>query len=175
MFDSQDLPEQWVCFDFRDMRVTATHYMIRTTGAGERGPHLKSWVIEGSLDGQRWTELDRKKNDGQLKGRNAYASFAMSTSAEVRMIRLRQTGKNHVGNNYLALSAFEVFGTISGIPQTVGEPRHQDFGLQRLRSARPPLAVYNHSDTDEPERYAWESRDFDSLPDRDFSDDSYIG
>jgi hypothetical protein len=58
IFDSQDLPDQWVCYDFGTMRLTATHYTIRTTGAGERGPHLKSWAIEGSVDGQQWTVLE---------------------------------------------------------------------------------------------------------------------
>jgi hypothetical protein len=162
IFDSQDLPDQWVCLDFGTMSMAATHYTIRTTGAGERGPHLKSWVIEGSVDGQQWTELDRKENNGQLKARNAYVSFAMSTPTEVRMIRLRQTGRNHVGNNYLTLSAFEIFGTISGVPQNIGTPRRQEIGLHQLRPVRYPVRTYHQDgiyEPDEPDDSGWDDGD----------------
>jgi hypothetical protein len=48
-FNSKKEPDQWVRWDFREMRVCPTHYTITA-------PWLKSWVVEGSLDGESWTE-----------------------------------------------------------------------------------------------------------------------
>jgi hypothetical protein len=85
------------------MRVQPTHYTI---GAGL----LKSWVVEGSLDGERWTEIDRKRDNEDFKKWNT-ASFTVSKPAEWRFIRLTQTDKNHSGDNVLRLCAVEFFGT----------------------------------------------------------------
>jgi hypothetical protein len=113
-FDSNDEPGQWVCWDFREMRVRPTHYIITA-------PWLKSWVVEGSLDGKRWTEIDRQTNNQDFKELRNTASFAVSKSAECRFIRLTQTDKRHdklvdkrrCNDDYLVLRAVEFFGTLS--------------------------------------------------------------
>jgi hypothetical protein len=43
------------------MHVRPTHYTLS-------GWHLKSWVVEGSLDGQCWAEIDRPTNNQDFKG-----------------------------------------------------------------------------------------------------------
>jgi hypothetical protein len=108
-FYSKDEPNQWVCWDFHEMRVRPTHYTIKSA-------RLKSWVIESSLDGVNWAEMDRKTNTTDLKsprlGSNAVASFALSNPTEFRFIRLTQTGKSHNATDGLVFLAFEVFGTL---------------------------------------------------------------
>jgi hypothetical protein len=111
-FLSKNGPGQWICWDFHEMRVRPTHYTITSFS-------LKSWVVESSLDGESWTEIDRKKNNQDFKAHAwetglglKMASFAVSNSAECRSIRLTQTGKNHRGDDYLVIWAFEVFGTL---------------------------------------------------------------
>jgi hypothetical protein len=69
-------------------------------------------VVESSLDGEAWTEIDRKTDNEDMKGWRARASFAVSKSAECRFIRLAQTGKKHFGNDSLVIWAFEFFGTL---------------------------------------------------------------
>jgi hypothetical protein len=68
-------------------------------------------MVESSLDGEAWTEIDRK-TDNEAFNPFGTASFAVSNSAECRFIRLTQTGKRHFGNDQLAIRAFEVFGTL---------------------------------------------------------------
>jgi hypothetical protein len=112
-FASKNDPGQWVCWDFREMRVRPTHYTIQAE-------YLKSWVVEGSLDGKSWTEIDRQTNNQDF---NVYAwktgSFAVSKPAECRFIRLRQTDKRYDGYkrpdgyDILELYAVEFFGTLS--------------------------------------------------------------
>jgi hypothetical protein len=94
------------------MRVRPTHYTIGSL-------RLKSWVVEGSLDGEAWTEIDQKTNNEDFRDW-ATASFAVSNSAECRSIRLAQTGKNHwTGHSVymptfdeLCISDFEFFETL---------------------------------------------------------------
>jgi hypothetical protein len=54
-------PGQWICRDFGEMCVRPTHYTIMTE-------YLKSWVVEGSLDGRSWTEIDRPTFPGYRHG-----------------------------------------------------------------------------------------------------------
>jgi hypothetical protein len=109
-FFSMDGPGQWICWDFHEMRVRPTHYTIKSLS-------LKSWMIESSLDGESWTEIDRKTDNCDFSRDNLFApvksaSFSVSNSAECRFIRLTQTGKTHSGRGILTLRAFEVFGTL---------------------------------------------------------------
>jgi hypothetical protein len=104
-FASKNEPGQWVCWDFRAMRVRPTHYAIRAW-------HPKSWVVEGLLDGSKWTAIDRKTDNQNFKNNWTVASFAVSKPAEFRFLRLTQTGRSHTGNDALLLSAVEFFGTL---------------------------------------------------------------
>jgi hypothetical protein len=104
-FMSKDEPGRWVCWDFHEMRVRPTHYTIKSY-------RLKSWVVESWLDGEAWTEIDRKTDIVGFKYDWGPASFAVSKPAECRFIRLTQTGKRHNGDDYLSIVAFEFFGTL---------------------------------------------------------------
>jgi hypothetical protein len=97
---------QWICWDFHKLRVSPTHYTIK-------GYMMKSWVVESSLDGEAWTQIDRKTDNEDFKDYGwPTASFAASKSAECRFIRLTQTGKRHDGHDDLRIEAFEFFGTL---------------------------------------------------------------
>jgi hypothetical protein len=109
-FLSKDEPGQWICWNFGEMRARPTHYTIQASFGG-----LKSWVVEGSLDGRTWTEIHRQTgNQAFGDGRGwSTASFAVSHSGEFGFIRLTQTEKNHRGDDYLHLYVVEFFGTLS--------------------------------------------------------------
>jgi hypothetical protein len=110
---SQDLPEQWFCFDFQSRVVEPTHYSIRSYVDGSVGNwNPKSWVVELSGDGQSWTPIDRRENNSDLNGAGLVKVFEVSKRHEGRYIRLRQIGANHAGSNNLFLSTFEVFGNL---------------------------------------------------------------
>jgi hypothetical protein len=107
-FVSKNEPGQWLSWDFGEMRVFPTHYTINCPC----GP--KSWIVEASLDGRNWTEIDRKTNDQSLKDfRGNQASFAVVNAAHFRFIRLTQTDKRHGGDDVLLLSRVDFFGTLS--------------------------------------------------------------
>jgi hypothetical protein len=75
--------------------------------------------LEGSKDGLLWVELDRRSNDTSLNNQGAIASFSITGGSEQDFvqIRLRQTGKNSSGYDYLMLNAIEFFGVVKSRKQ----------------------------------------------------------
>jgi hypothetical protein len=116
-FCSKNAPDQSLTYDFRDRHVTLSHYSIRSHFAGTLNDyHLRSWVVEGSSDGETWSELDRREDDASLKGGNLTQVFEVrSPGLECRLVRLRQIGPNHfLELDYrLVVSGFELFGLIT--------------------------------------------------------------
>jgi hypothetical protein len=93
------------------MLINLTHYSIRTR-RNDNAYHLRSWILEGSIDCESWVELDRHSNDSSLNSKGAIATFNVSSSTDYRYIRLRQTGTNSNGDHYLQLNAIEFFGLL---------------------------------------------------------------
>jgi hypothetical protein len=111
LFQSESIPGQWICLDFKTLRIEPTHYTIRTGYLC----HLKSWAVEGSDDGAPWTEIDWRENNSDLNDERAVKTFVISQSGSFGWIHLRQTGPNHGDNNCLVLGAFEVLGAVVGL------------------------------------------------------------
>ena len=113
-FYSQNEPNSWICYDFKERRVIPTSYSARSSYGGPGGDNLKSWVIEVSNDRALWTEIDCRNNNNDLNGYYVTARFKISwiPRESFRFFRLRQTGKNHRGNDRLELSSLEIFGTL---------------------------------------------------------------
>jgi hypothetical protein len=107
-FESENKPDQWICWDFKTLIIEPTYYTVRSS-------FLKRWVVEGSDDGTSWTEIDRREDNSDLNVRKAVKTFAISQSGSFRRIRLLQRDLNHSGNNQLKISAFELFGAVAGL------------------------------------------------------------
>jgi hypothetical protein len=107
-YHSRNESGQWVCWDFRQMSVRLTTYRIIAAW-------LKSWIVEGSVDGESWTEIDRKKNTQEFKDLKLLGtgSFVVAKPMECRFIRLTQTATNHNGSDILYLRDVEFFGTLA--------------------------------------------------------------
>ena len=112
-FMSQDKPNSWIIYEFK-WRVTPTSYTIMSYPKGPGGNHLKSWVLEVSNDRSEdsWAAIDSRKDNFDLNDSCAICNFAIRApqSGSFRFVRLRQTGKNHAGNDYLAVARLEIFG-----------------------------------------------------------------
>jgi hypothetical protein len=108
---TEDVQNSWIQYDFRDRQVGVNHYSLRSRSDNDCH-HLMNWVIEGSIDGHRWTVLDRHTDCSDLVGMGLIASYPVSGSTFFRMIRLRQFGKTDSDSNILMLSAFELFGVL---------------------------------------------------------------
>ena len=91
-------------------------YSIQSNSHSINGPHLKSWVIEGSNDDQsnkKWEEIDARNNNNDLNGLYKFYYFKISKKSQsFRYIRLRMTDKNYRNDFYLGLTKIELFGDL---------------------------------------------------------------
>jgi hypothetical protein len=111
---SADIPHEannWICYEFKTRTIRPTHYAVRTYPYTPGAAHLKNWVVESSADGQNWVEIDRKADSAELNGKNRLGIWEVATSEPCRFIRLTNIGRNHFGDDSLAISAFELFGS----------------------------------------------------------------
>jgi hypothetical protein len=130
-FRSKKTPSQWICWDFNGLRIRPTHYSIRRVKEG----NPKTWIVEGSLEGSVWTELDRHTNSESLNGHELIVSFLIARPIVCRMIRLRQTGPTHRNDHMLTLCCVEFHGVLfepkSG--GALGRVHGLESGLDGLR------------------------------------------
>ena len=85
---------------------------MKTINYPEGNGHLKNWVLEVSDDDNNFTEIDRHENCDLLNGKLKTATFEVSHSTPARFVRLKQTGKNWRGDNFLVLNQIEFSGII---------------------------------------------------------------
>jgi hypothetical protein len=104
----------WICYDFRRRRILPTHYALRSCDEGPGGPHLKSWLVETSVDGENWTEIDHHENNGELNGHRIVQLFSVQHVEECRCIRLVNIGRTHCRDDALHIEAWEIFGSLIG-------------------------------------------------------------
>ena len=110
-FASSDKKNSWICYDFREKRVTPTSYSIQAYG--RRKP--KSWVFEVSNNGKKWRAIDHHKKSNEFVESFAICNFPITREVResFRFVRLRQTGKNHDGHYGLCIKSLEIFGKLS--------------------------------------------------------------
>ena len=117
VFCSNNLPNSWLRYDFKGRRVSVVSYSIRSYYYRTGGAHPKSWVVEVSNLGSEgsWTLSDERKDNSDLNAKHVIRNFAVSVhpSGGFRFVRIRTTGKDHSGMDYLQMCAWELFGTIS--------------------------------------------------------------
>jgi hypothetical protein len=101
-----------LCYNFKERRIVPTHYTIRTHSDSPGGSHLKSWLVETSADGENWRVVAREEDNKQLNGHIFAGTFAVAGGRVCRFIRLVQISRNHLGNDQLRISAWEIFGSL---------------------------------------------------------------
>jgi hypothetical protein len=109
---TSDQPNQWLSFDFKRMRVKATHYSIRTrTNVGANSINTRSWLIEVSDEGASWQEVSRETEDQNVNGANRSHTFNISNPMMCRFLRFRQIAA-HCQKHYLTLQHVVLFGEL---------------------------------------------------------------
>jgi hypothetical protein len=67
--DSPHTRNNWVCYLFKERRIMLTHHAIRASEYGPGTSHLKSSLVETSVDGESWREVAREEDNEQLNGK----------------------------------------------------------------------------------------------------------
>jgi len=117
----------WVSFDFGakfpKIKIIPTHYTIRSGGMW----CLINWNFEGSTDGSTYDILDEHVNDNiLLTSTNVAHTFSLNVDKKsklpaskktkkigaYRYFRIKSTGIDSSGTNYITLAGFELYGTV---------------------------------------------------------------
>ena len=110
-YKSRNQRGAWFCLDFCQRRVLVSHYWVRMYGNSPE--HLRTWVLEGSLEGNKWERIDAV--DEASNPNYDYAIVQRNVAGvrgPFRYVRLRMTGTNLSGQWVLACSGIEFFGTL---------------------------------------------------------------
>ena len=118
---TRDATKQWFQVDLGSTySALPTHYTLRHySSAGQEC--LRHWKFLGSNDGKRWLVLTAHSNDTRLKERGQCATWEVPNPNSsrrrqgvkgFRYFRVLQTGPNSNKTNYLALSGFEIYGSL---------------------------------------------------------------
>jgi hypothetical protein len=103
-FRSDNLPNQWVLWNFKDYRVIPMRYSIRSG-------LLKSWILEGFTDQSCWTQIYGQENCRDLENGQS-AVFEIEKPREWKMMKLTQTGINFQNSNVLEFRGFDIYGNL---------------------------------------------------------------
>jgi hypothetical protein len=74
------LQEHWICLDFKDRRIIASHYCICADACGGFEQHVdvpKRWLVEVSLDGKDWVTIDLRNGSGSESDWAGARTFAV--------------------------------------------------------------------------------------------------
>lgn len=112
-FYTTNLENSWIQFDFLDATVTIDQYTIKTDKYKKRW--LKSWVLEGSNDGKVFNVIDTRDDNTDLSSDHPTQTFRCNKDGTYKIIRLRQTGPDSLGDHYLVLQNIEFFGSYNPI------------------------------------------------------------
>jgi len=105
-------PNQWFLIDFMDRRIVPRMYSLRHYASYDTEA-LRNWNLEASNDGTNWICLRTHKDDSSLEKKGQFASWEISNVNEsFSQFRVIMTGKNSNDHWYLALSGFEIYGTL---------------------------------------------------------------
>lgn len=109
---SKNDENMYIEWDFGTKQICVTHYTLQTYPCGPGYSHLKNWVLEGSNKSEpdKWTIIDKREENNDLNGQSKYATFQVAVHDDFNILRLRATGPNHFGDNYLILCNVEFYG-----------------------------------------------------------------
>jgi len=111
---SQDLPNSWIQFDFKERKVSITSYSMND----ER--RVKSWKVEGSTDGSTFEIIDNKVDTTDFQNSNrsfndpsAQKNFPVQPNNKYyRYIRITSTSKNWFNDDIFSNWKIELFGFV---------------------------------------------------------------
>jgi hypothetical protein len=75
---------------------------------------VRTWDLQGSVDGKHWVVLRRHTQDISMTDKFATHTWPVTLEKpqEFRFFRILQTGRNSSNHNFLVLSGVEFYGDL---------------------------------------------------------------
>jgi hypothetical protein len=110
-FCAMNVPNQWICDDFMTMLIESPDYSIRSYSAVLGYVNQRNWWLRDQRMGShRWNLTVATGTTiwmGQMR-----RQYFRCRSGSVRMSRLQQRGPNYMGNDYLGMNVWAIFGSL---------------------------------------------------------------
>jgi hypothetical protein len=105
-------------------KIDVAHYCLRHGISNAGICRLRHWDLEGSLDGLAWTTLRSHRDDQSLPdaGYSTAAWAVEGGKGAFSHFRIRQTGKNSRGDDFLCCAGIDLYGVLQP-PQKAEEER----------------------------------------------------
>ena len=114
-FVTKNEKNSWICIEFKNHSVIPSGYIIRSYNSTNHH-HLKTWILEGSNDNNSWQILDSQRDNGFLNGASNVHLFPITNNEtqknSYKYLRIKQTGQDWHGCNYLLFNSIEFYGQI---------------------------------------------------------------
>lgn len=101
----------WMAVELKSYQVKPTHYTLRHYDTWDT-ECARSWNFEGSNGNNEWECLRAHHNDTHLESKGQSYTWEVDVSHFYHIFRIKITGPNSNKHNYLALSGFELYGTL---------------------------------------------------------------
>ena len=114
-FSSQNSPNSWICFDFKNISVSLYNYSLQSDFSESKTIESpKSWVIEGSNDKDEWSIIDQKSDVVFTNQKRFLHTFTIQdpNKTPFRFIRMKMTDSNWNKSNFLKFGSIELFGKL---------------------------------------------------------------
>ena len=111
---TNSLANSWMSVSLNGRRVIPNTYVISSDQYGLSGADLlRSWRLEGSLDGTTWTTLRTHTNDTTLTAATLTGYWPVDgASSAFSNFRILHTGPNTSGDYHLMASSLEIYGEL---------------------------------------------------------------
>ena len=121
---TNSVENSWWCVDLTEnYALYLTHYTLRH-GQEQKTSLLYNWRLEGSVDGCKWTQLKKHKNDhGLITSKSCdpydkYCTYTWAIDGELKALKafryfqIFQTGMNSSERFGIFLSGIELYGVL---------------------------------------------------------------
>ena len=105
-----DAASAYLLFRFKRSSVILRAYTLRTRTFREDEAHAKSWIVEGSIDGNHFEIIDTVNNTELLQGNGNYSTFSCDKEIVSKYIRITLTEKTYYSLYRLHLTRVDFFG-----------------------------------------------------------------
>jgi len=135
---TRDSPDAWIAVDLTRLRRMCITGVTLRHGLKDESNFLRNWNLEGSADGKRWDVIRTHTEDLSLSGKGfPSASWDIESKVFYRCFRIFQTGPNSDGNDSLALSGLELYGTLYEL-HVLEKVRDNEQSTDTKTVVRPP-------------------------------------
>ena len=103
----------WMSVSLNGKRVIPVGYVVSADASSRNNHFLRSWCLDGSLDGMTWTTLRTHTNDATLSQANLSGYWSLDgVRSAFSYFRIMQIYPNSAGTYELVASSFEIYGEL---------------------------------------------------------------